>query len=68
MKTQSTSDQQARLADDASKIAANIETYLNNHTREGAHAYMHNMAARRETWHPLHMNNEASESGEAGQF
>lgn len=34
-------------------IAANIERYLNNHTREGGHAWQMNMAARPQTWHPL---------------
>jgi hypothetical protein len=40
-------------SEDAQAIAANIERYLNNHTREGGHAWQMNMAARPQTWHPL---------------
>lgn len=41
------------LSEDNLAIAANIERYLNNHTREGSHAWQMNMAARQEAWHPL---------------
>ncbi|HEX5759729.1 MAG TPA: hypothetical protein VF121_11085 [Thermoanaerobaculia bacterium] len=37
----------------SAEIVANIERYLNNHTREGGHAYQQNMAARPGEWHPL---------------
>ena len=47
-------------SEDSLVIAANIERYLNNHTREGSHAWQMNMAARPETWHPL---GEAPPSG-----
>ena len=40
-------------SEDAQAIAANIERYLNNHSREGGHAWQMNMAARPQTWHPL---------------
>ena len=40
-------------SEDTQAIAANIERYLNNHTREGGHAWQMNMAARPQTWHPL---------------
>jgi hypothetical protein len=54
--SESTSELESHIADDSAEIATNIERYLNNHTREGGHAYQHNMAARRETWHPLHVS------------
>lgn len=44
--------------EDAESAATNIERYLNNHTREGGHAWQMNMAARPETWHPLEASSE----------
>ena len=35
------------------ETAANIEHFLNNHTREGGRAAAHNMVARPANWHPL---------------
>lgn len=46
-------DRASLNSEDAQTIAANIERYLNNHTREGGHAWQMNMAARPQTWHPL---------------
>ena len=43
------------------KIAANIDRYLDNHTREGSHAWQMNMAARPANWH-LILPGEASDS------
>lgn len=37
----------------SAEIAANIERYLRNHTREGGHAWQMNMAARPSHWQPL---------------
>ena len=39
--------------ENSSTVAANIERYLSNHTKEGGHAFQMNMAARQEAWHPL---------------
>lgn len=39
--------------DDVEGTAANIERYLNDHTREGGRAWEMNMAARPQSWHPL---------------
>jgi hypothetical protein len=36
-----------------SVVASNIERWLNNHIREGGHAWQMNMAARPAKWHPL---------------
>jgi hypothetical protein len=56
-------DTEPMVSDDATEeekasIAANIERYLNNHTREGGHAYQHNMAARPQDWHPLELSGD----------
>jgi len=40
-------------SEDTESVASNIERYLNNHTREGGHAWQMNMAARPDAWHPL---------------
>lgn len=35
------------------EAAANIERFLNNHTREGGRASAQNMVVRPSKWHPL---------------
>lgn len=35
---------------DVERIKANVERYLNNHSREGARAWQMNMAARPGSW------------------
>jgi hypothetical protein len=45
-------------AEDSESVASNIERYLNNHTREGGHAWQMNMAARPEAWQPLELSPE----------
>lgn len=51
-------DSEGLDTEDAESVAANIERYLNNHTREGGHAWQMNMAARPEAWHPLELSSE----------
>ena len=46
--------------EDVDSVAANVERYLNNHTREGGHAWQMNMAARPEAWQPLEVSSETS--------
>lgn len=46
-------------AEDRSATDANIETYLDNHIREGAQACQQNMVARPDTWHPLETGPQA---------
>jgi hypothetical protein len=40
-------------AQDSSRVASNIEKYLNNHVRGGSRAWQHNMVARPAQWHIL---------------
>ncbi len=57
-------DREELDTEDAESAASNIERYLNNHTREGGHAWQMNMAARPEAWHPLEASSEQiSEDG-----
>ena len=51
--------------EDPQAIAANVERYLNNHTREGGHAWQMNMAARPQSWHPLEAGPEPNAEGRA---
>jgi hypothetical protein len=54
-------------ADDIEEVRTNIERYLNNHTREGGHAWQMNMAARPQSWHPLETSPEhPAETGAEG--
>jgi hypothetical protein len=48
----------AEDAEDAESVAANIERYLNNHTREGGQAWQMNMAARPGSWQPLELTSD----------
>jgi len=45
-------------SEDLEDVETNIDRYLNNHTREGGHAWQMNMAARPQSWHPLEMSPE----------
>lgn len=58
-------DREELDTEDAESAAANIERYLNNHTREGGHAWQMNMAARPEAWHPLEARSEQASGDRA---
>lgn len=60
----SLSDVERQAIEDSEAIATNVERYLNNHTREGGHAWQMNMAARRQEWHPLQAEAEHARSAE----
>jgi hypothetical protein len=57
----------AEEVEESESVASNIERYLNNHTREGGHAWQMNMAARPETWHPLELSPEPPSTEDRGQ-